>query len=376
MKFFTDIIAFTLTLSAFGGSTAFGAPVSYDADCLERMVRALGYDLDPQYAWEEADTVLALEFRKRPVRIDISRGRVRHVGYRMFSDSLRCAMSCRPVFDFLERYALDADLPGKRVKSVAKMLAEDEITCSESGFANLRRIAADSTLDVSVADFDGRRYRVEWRKADTPVYYIEFPVDYDLLHGTSMPENERRLAADIQLWQPVVQPEPVLSSRKGLVPIYRKNYFILPGDSYLLDNLTSSCYYRRSEDNDSLFVPIYSGEYPLESLAMMFLTGSVDNDFSFEIKVDGYNVLPVLTVPVNAVLDFFRSRGCTPYFGVGDFTDPVATCYLVFRNPAEGYCHLMRVSADVGEIDARAGTMSCRLTPYIPMSRVAALFDD
>lgn len=39
-------------LSALGGPTAFGAPVLYDADCLERMVDALDYDLDQQYAWE------------------------------------------------------------------------------------------------------------------------------------------------------------------------------------------------------------------------------------------------------------------------------------------------------------------------------------
>ena len=56
-----------------------------------------------------------------------------------------------------------------------------------------------------VADIGGRRYRVEWHKEDTPVYYIEFPIEYELLHGTSMTENERRLVADIQAWKGVVR---------------------------------------------------------------------------------------------------------------------------------------------------------------------------
>ncbi|WP_290145048.1 hypothetical protein [Muribaculum intestinale] len=376
MKFFANIIAAVLTLSALGGPTAFGAPVLYDADCLERMVDALDYDLDQQYAWESADTTLMLEFKKRPVRIDISDGRVVHVGYRMFSDSQREHMPYRQVFDFLERYALDAELPVKRVKSVGAMLAEDEVTCSESGFSRLRSYASDSTLLLSVADIGGRRYRVEWHKEDTPVYYIEFPIEYELLHGTSMPENERRLVADIQAWKGSRERVDTLTSREELVPIYRKNYYILPGDSYLLDNLTSNRYYMLAEDSDSLFVPIYTRDYPLESLATLLVTGTLPNDFSFEMKVDGYNMLPTVTVPVNAALDYFRSCGCVPFFGVGDFTDPVATCYLVMRNPSEGYCHLMRVTANVSELDSRHGTMACRLTPYIPMSRVASLFDD
>ncbi|MDE5922140.1 MAG: hypothetical protein K2G79_01465, partial [Muribaculum sp.] len=146
--------------------------------------------------------------------------------------------------------------------------------------------------------------------------------------------------------------------------------------SYLLDNLTSNRYYRLAEDSDSLFVPIYTGDYPLESLATLLVTGTMPNDFLFEMKIDGYNMLPTVTVPVNAALDYFRRCGCVPFFGVGDFTDPVATCYLVMRNLSEGYCHLMRVTANVSELDSRKGTMACRLTPYIPMSRVASLFDD
>ncbi|WP_295729528.1 hypothetical protein [uncultured Muribaculum sp.] len=376
MKLFANIITFTLTLSAFGGSAAFGAPVSYDADCLERMLRAVPGVPDSGELSELGDTTLLLDFKKRKVRVDMAAGRVTHVGYRMFSDSQRGLMPYRPVFDFLERYALDADLPGKRVKSVEKMLAEDHVTCSKSGFRQLYPVATDTTLAVTVTNLNGNRYRIEWIKDDRPLYHIEFPIDYDLLHGTSMIENERRLVDNLTSFVDTAPPEAVVPSRKRLVPIYHKNYYILPGESYLLDNLTSNRYFRKEEHADSLFVPIYSGHYPLESLATLLVTGAIPNDFTFDMKVDCYNPLPPITVAVNNALGYFRSHGCSPFFGVGDFADGTATCYLVLRNAAEGYCHLMRITADVSQLDERQGRIKCRLTPYIPMSRVAALFGE
>lgn len=376
MKFFANIITFTLTLSAFGGSAAFGAPVSYDADCLERMLRAIPGASDFGELPEHGDTTLMLDFKKRKVRVDIAEGSVSHVGYRMFSDSQRQHMPYRPVFDFLERYALDADLSGNRVKSVEKTLSEDNVTCSKSGFRQLYPVASDTTLAIAVTNLNGRRYRVEWHKGDKPVYHIEFPVDYDLLHGTSMIENERRLTENLPIFPATPSPQVTLTSREGLVPNFNKNYYILPGESYLLDNLTSNRYFRKDEKADSLFVPIYSGRYPIESLATLMVTGAVPNDFILDIKVDCYNPIPQIHVALNGALGYFRSKGCEPFFGISDFADPIATCYLVLRNTAEGYCHLMRIDADISQLDERQGRMACRLTPYIPMSRIASLFDE
>ncbi len=363
-----------MTLSVLAGSTAFGATVSYATDCLERM----GHILDVGKILEDVaspDTMLIMDFRKRPVRVDISGGKVSHIGYSIFTDRQRGDMPYSAVFNFLERYALNADLPGKRVKTVSAMLAEDNITCSDTGFERLRSMGADTTLAISVAELDERMYRVEWRNSSTTVFYICFPIDYDLLHGTSMSENERRLVADLQTCAKeydAVMPSPV---RKQLLPIYRRNYYILPGESYLLDNLTTNLYYR-IESSDSTYVPICSGAYPFESIANILVTGAIDNNFEVDMKIDGYNPLPRITAPLNAMLGYFRRHGCTAYFGIGDYADPEATCYLIFRNRREGYCHLMRIIADVSMLDRREGTMTGRLTPYIPMSRVTSLFDD
>ncbi len=56
--------------------------------------------------------------------------------------------------------------------------------------------------------------------------------------------------------------------------------------------------------------------------------------------------------------------------------DMVPHCYVLLDIPYEGYCHLLQLTYDTQTEDVSSGTLKGRLTPFIPMAKVANLYDD
>ncbi len=363
----------SIMLSACFWPAAYGIHVGYRTPRLESIVNALKTPIDSV----SADTTLISSFRKHPVRIDIRNGVVVHAGYEFFSDTLRNAIPFRKALDFVERYALETDIPSVRRNSRASMMREDNVLSLDVNMEGLHAAAADTTLAFIASVVNNRKYCLEWRRDDNLVYFIEFPVDYSLLAGRDMIENESALAADLQsLIDSISLREQLSPKREELISMMIRGYYVKPGKSYLIDNLTTNTYFGITKP-DSVFSLISSNSRPLETLSNIIVTGAVPNDINVDLKINGYNELPKVGKRLSVLVDYFVEEGCTPYFGVGDIDDDmVARCYVMLDNPFEGYCHLLQLSFDTQSEDVTSGTLKGRLTPFIPMAKVANLFDD
>lgn len=360
-------------LSACIWPAAYGVPVDYRTPRLQRIVNALEMQIDSV----SADTTLTTSFRKHPVRIDIRNGIVVHAGYEFFGDTMRNVIPFRKALDFVERYALETDIPSVRRNSKTRMMREDKVVCIDGDMEGLHKAAADTTLAFTVSVVNNRKYCLEWRRGDKIVYFIEFPLDYSLLSGRDMIENESSLAADLQsLNDSIAFREQVSPKRDELISMMVRNYYVKPGKTYLIDNLTTNTYYGKTEQ-DSVFSLICSNSKPLESLSNIIVTGALENAINVDLKINGYNQLPKVSKRLSALMDYFVEEGCTPYFGVGSIDDDmVARCYVMLDNPYEGYCHLLQLTFDTKTEDVSSGTIKGRLTPFIPMAKVDNLYDD
>lgn len=312
-------------------------------------------------------------YKQRPLNVCIHNGRICHIGYLLFSDQQRKAF-IPSVCNFLERYTLMADLPLERKKTVAKQLVEDDINFTKGTLASITKLTGDTTLNVTIDNQNNKRYKVSWYQKEELYCSVDFPIGYDLLHGTEMNENERRIVEEI-LYTPLPALQPLSVKREQLLTTWQPNYFILPGESYYTDQLNANRYYEKL--NDGQFKLMFNQRYPLETLANLFTTLELENDFQLSVRLIKYDFNEDnFKVPLSQFVSYFLQQGCLPYFGVISYEKTIAVCQLVMRNSDEGYCHAMKVTFDVEQLSDKKGKVTVRLNSYVPTSKINYLFEE
>lgn len=362
-----------LAFACLGASLCVCAQDRYQSDVLADMAKSLKLEnrLDTlsDGAYEATFT-----YKKRPLRVEAREGRVCHIGYVLFTAAQRQAMPS-PVYDFLERYVLAADLPMERQKSLSKQLAEDDLHFAKGEFSQLRDLTKEAgKWDLSIVNQNNKRYLLTWQRGNDIWCSVDFPISYDLLHGTEMVENERRIEEDLKRAFPSVR-TPMSVTRQQLQNTWRPNYYVWPGASYYTDQLTSNRYYEQAAD--STFHLIFNRRYPEESLANLLTTAELENVFQVQVRLIKYNFQEAnFAIPLLQFVNYFLQQGCTPYYGVRNYTDTTLEAQLVMHNPAEGYCHTMKVTFDVEQLVDKKGTIAVRLNSFIPTSKIKNLFDE
>lgn len=312
-------------------------------------------------------------YKKRPLNVFVDNGKVTHIGYVLFSNGQRKVLNS-PVYNFLERYVLEVDLPLERKRSTSQQLAEDDINFSTGDLASLSKLIGDTTLNLAIENLNEKRYKVGWYKKDKLFCSIDFPIGYDLLRGTEIVENERRIAEDIQCAS-LLSVKPLSVKREQLLSTWQPNYFILPGESYYTDQLNTNRYYEKL--NDGQFQLIFSRKYPQESLANILTTLELKNNFQVRVRLKKYDFKEDnFKVSLTQFISFFLREGCVPYFGIISYKDTTLVCQLVMRKPDEGYCHVMKVTFDVEQLLDKKGEIAVRLNSFIPTSKIKNLFEE
>lgn len=310
--------------------------------------------------------------QKRPINIAMdSYGRIKHLGFNMFTPDQRTPLT-EPALNFIERYTLEASLPLPRMNTLSKQLLEDDVNMTNCTLQSLPALAADSTLTVTVENQNGRRYRIAWTRGATVRHAVEFPLSYDLLSGCDIDENENRLSAEIKRFTPALDTMAV--NIAALVPAEIPEVYAMPGDSYFLDNLSSTRYF---EDDDDEITPLYDLDYPAHTVANMFTGTDLANDFDIDVKLRKYDYkVENFSVPLAQLVGYFISEGCRPYFGTIKLDDGEIVGLSLFVNPPMGYCHAMKITMRERDLMDRSGHIKARLVSYIPVSRISNIFDE
>lgn len=340
----------------------------YSTDRLERIATMLKIE-------DGIESGRTMDHNGHRLNVTVRDGEVEHIGYRLFVNGERERLGL-PVFDFLERSVLEADIPGL-LKDVTteRSLEEDGVKYAGGDLRTLLRVAPDTTLNLSVENPDGRNYLLRWSSAENGmVYAVTFPIFYDLLHGTEMVENERRLWEGLS--QHSIVGRDTLAVDVSMFPEPCDSMvWVLEGEQYYFPENNSNRYYETVDTVE--FKLICSDRHPLYSLANLVTSTEIVNDYKVRVRLVGYDYSDrYFTMPLSEFVDYFLRRGCKPYFGVIEAGDKKITALLTMKNEKEGYCHNIRLTAPSDIIDIRGGEITARITPYIPISRILSLFDD
>lgn len=308
-------------------------------------------------------------------------GRVEHVGYSVFSAEQR-TLSPSPIYNFLERYALQMDFADESTYSVEKQMEMDQVTFKVGSLASLTSLLNDSTLSVSITNHEERAYAVEWTRGNKVVCSVFFPASFELMHGSKMIENENMLQAKVK-----AQPTTVPDSAETVVTLadvvrpdsVRGDFYVLCKGHNRIAAMTADVYYAPpAVDTDTLTL-LFSTDFPIESMANLFCANSITNNYVADVKLRKYNFQKELfSVPFAQLMNFFASENCVPFFGVVsyDAATGLVDAVVQMRNRELAYEHLLRVQMDTNTIPARSGHIAITLTSYIPTHNIKNLYAD
>lgn len=313
-------------------------------------------------------------YKNHPLSIIVVDGEVEHVGYSIFSEEMRANMPS-PIYNFLERYALQADLPLKRIKTVENQLIEDDVTFTDGNIYKLSSVWTMEGVGFSVENRQDKMCRATWTQNGKPFCSVCFPVNYNLYHGTDLVENQRRLVEDLRRASSSVSTDGKKISKEQLDKLFEPNYFVLKGDSFYVATLTSNNYY--VEDGNDQYKLLFSDKHPVESFANLLTTNRIDNEIQANIKLVMYDFKSeMVCVPLASLLEYFMSKGCKAYFGMIDRKGDTYTAELLMLKRDEGYCHTIKLTFNTENVSSRSGAVTGRMNCYIPISKVKFLFEE
>lgn len=309
-------------------------------------------------------------------------GRIDHIGFRLFPPQI-AAENPSPVYRFVERYLLELYLCGE-LPTPARRLEEDKVTLLFPGHereevehnieCHLPRIGGDKSLIVLT---DNNRYSVAVYGGDKLLFAIRFPIRYELLWGINKKEAENGFYEALMRFVPST-PQVTGALSVDLVPLLRptdkdSTCMALPGETYLIDRMNSTSYYRRSADGS--YWPLWDEQHPEASVCNLFLLPS-GKDIQAKVcqRLYGHRKLE-FEVPLHKLLSFFRATGCHTYVGIETMSAGELTGTVVLLNPSYGYCHQLYFKMPCGLLSApERYELELELYAYVPTHNIGNLF--
>lgn len=312
-------------------------------------------------------------YNGHPITIVMTNKKVTHIGYSLFSPSQRIRET-EPHCAFLERLLLSADIKDFYGTSIENYLKEEKIVFNKGSLQDLKALVGDTNFNYQVNQIEGKKHAMSLYVNNSRRITIIYPINLQLVRGATMQEIEGDISADlrrtrIEETMPFSPVESMLQ-RVGNSPIY-----LLPGDIYMLPQLTSNRFYVRHDDGS--FHTLFSADFPMESMANLCTGIDIPTEIELAITLIRYgHVKEDLRVPLRQWVAYCLQQGCTPYFGVIDHDDNETICEVVMHHEDFNYNHVMKFSFDPTVLKDGKGIVRGRWNSYVQMSNVKSLFNE
>ncbi|MDR1403490.1 MAG: hypothetical protein LBJ60_07315 [Tannerellaceae bacterium] len=304
-------------------------------------------------------------YRSKPLTVRINPWReIEHIGFRLFkNDSIRL-VNPSPVYDFLERYLLELQLPADLDPAIRLFADNVHIDGNVDDLFSF-----DGTETFHESYLHSKSYRISWsREEEKPLLSITFDMDFQLLSGCNLLELENRLLRDIRRYKPHSEKREAAVSIKNDFQALTDSY-VDRGEAYLIDLIRNDLYYVREGD---AYVLVHDEQKTNQSIANMMLSPQASGDFDLNLIFDRYGYKEEKTgIKLKQWINYCLSEGCTAFFGVKskDKTSLKGTVFMV--NTKKGYNHILSVEVPFGIIGKQEGSIDARLYAYIPMHNVS-----
>ena len=331
----------------------------YKSDRLGRMGELLGEDT--LAALPDGEHTAALTFIGTPVTVIKTNGTIEHIGYSFFSAEER--LQTDPVVCcFLERYALEADLPLKRDKDLELQLLEDGIMFRQGSLSSLKTLCPGGHGNFEIHDITQSKHVFNW-----PDGQMLFPSDLELLLGRDMKENDRRLPLEIQS---ATFPEPV--STPDNPEIRGDGIAVCRNGDYYFSSLSADTFF--TGGNMKPVNSVLLEEETLHNLASGLIR---DSGIILDIEMSAYGLERAnFSAGFNSLAAYAASTGCKAYCGTIAADKDEIEVLVIYRNESASYNHVLRILIPHSAIAEGKGRGRARLTPFVPTHKIKYLFEE
>ena len=303
--------------------------------------------------------------------------------HRLFSDSLRHTHPL-PIYDFLEQALAEKDMikPGR--EDLLK-----KVVFVKGSWDTLWQVQSDDACSIS--EIDGHHYMVSWIRGGQDLVNLVFPIDYELLAGSTRRIMEHDFVDGLSSFQPdTLRALPIIPF-DALRPITGDSIYILEGDiNQKMPNFTSHTFYTlktitEQDASNKGFASTIGNRQPEllcdpqrpgETLANWLLSSSplkpnVQLPLNFSMTD---HTQPLLKVSLMQFMQYCRQQGCTPYFLFkGSTIEQGVSALLLLNNAASGYGHLVSLSCPNSQLTAKRPELSGRVSLFLPFAQLSGL---
>lgn len=284
--------------------------------------------------------------------------------HRLFSADVR-RLQPSPVYDFLEQ-AL-ADYQAQRAD---RQLILKKVEFARGSWNTLATVRPDDECQISI--LDDRRYVVVWLRGGSELVTLSFPVDYELLSGSTRRQLERSLVSRLRTYR---APQTALHLPATTDGLTRRadNLYVKAGGSFKpMPKVKDDTYYTIGSNARPAFV--CDRHYPAETLANILLAAvrpSAVLSLNFLMSDNNHQQADVT---VGQWLSFCQKEGSTPYYIYEGFDGTTHSAMLVADNPQWGYAHMLHVTCRASELTVEVPRMKAKAYLYIPLANVTDFF--
>lgn len=151
-----------------------------------------------------------------------------------------------------------------------------------------------------------------------------------------------------------------------------KKYYILPGDTYIIDEISSATYYNRKGKH---YIPLCDGKYPAETIANRLLLPNKelpDGEMNLSFQKYRYQKDSV-KIQFKQFLAFCRQEGYDPYVGIEHMDEKEMKIDLFVYNYKNKWLHVFNLNCPIENVADRGLTISGKGLLFIPTSNIREL---
>lgn len=299
-----------------------------------------------------------------------------HIGVSLFTNETK-QMLDQKICDFLERYWLELLLQ-KEESQVSRKLQEFHVKLSMDGqsFGTGSFHAVDIALrqmrmpvNFSMQSND-KRAKAIWA-FDQHTLTLDFPLYRELIEGMDKQEADAELHQQLQTTTEQSFSLIEESVTASLLVKQSDHLYVRPGTKFMIAALSSDRYYQRLKDGS--FQPLFSKDYPIQSMNNLFLTYLYGKNKKLRLTHRQYgHFTPEISLPLLSFLALFNQdfeRACHTTINTKGELETI----VVFVHKQLNYIHLLKTKIQEKELFGSNPVLKADFYSNIPQHYINSL---